>query len=76
MANWKQGGQGKGSDGSRINHEKLSEGMDNIKDQEWKSCGGCKFFQGGFDVLGYTLCSEVDKFDLNKGVACSEWVAR
>ena len=73
MATWKQGGTGKGSDGSRVDLEKYGNGLDNIKDEDWQSCGGCRFFKGGFDVLGNTLCSEVDGFNLNDGKKCDVW---
>jgi len=73
MANWKRGGTGKGSDGSRINHEKYSEGMDLIKKDEWITCSTCKNYKGGFDVLGNTLCKKVERFNLNDGKKCEEW---
>ena len=76
MATWKQGGTGKGSDASRVDLDKYGEGLDNIKKQEWRSCGGCEHFMCGFDVLGNTLCSKVDRYNLNSKLECKEWSAR
>ena len=78
MATWKQGGTGKGSDASRVDLDKYGEGLDRVKENktEWITCSTCEHFMGGFDVLGNTLCSKVDRYNLNSKLECKEWSAR
>jgi hypothetical protein len=73
---WKQyGGQGKGSDGSRLNLEKYGEGMDRVADSpKPKNCGFCKSFIS-YDPIGNVKCKKGIKRNTNdkKIVECKEW---
>ena len=69
------GQTGKG-DKNRSDTLKVSENMKKIKENnlEWRSCGGCKHFKNGFDVIGNSLCKKEVKYNLNTAKEeCKEW---
>lgn len=72
---WKQGGSGKGSALCKgIDTNKISENMNLIKsnEPEIKNCASCSSFKG-INVIGYTICKDGIKFNLNKDKECGEW---
>lgn len=80
MSTWNNKRHGETGKGDKVREgldkNKFGENLDKIhnSNKPWKSCGGCKNYQNGFDPIGNTLCDKRNDFNLNdKGGFCQLW---
>jgi hypothetical protein len=72
MANWKQGGTGKGD--KLIPGTDLSN-LDNVNFESKKSCSNCKSWKCGYDMFDNAICKTGHKYNPNRDThECEGWL--